>query len=194
MLVPDPGFGDDDRSGGRIDLREVELPAYEPKPMDVAKHVRQGIAMLTTTATSIREFSAAHRPRPGAPVVETRRGESVEIMRTCPIRPHTTGRLVESGQLLAQPVRGLAIDQSTLRNNRLDYVWQARLRTGLLRRRRARLQITSTPSTNLTILALIPSRPTILGSRRFVARGVRSVGELAGRIEHLATPDLGPSR
>lgn len=116
---------------------------------------------------------------------ERRRGDSVEIVQTCHVRPAATESLVDAGGLDALRLSRLRLGADHERRGRADYVWRARLRTGVVGGRLAVLHIRSTPSANLTVLELIPERPRWFGTRRFVTSGVRCIDELAKRIELL---------
>ena len=65
--------------------------------------------------------------------------------------------------------------------------WKASVHTGRFRRRRpAELTVHPSPSSNLTVLELIPDRPRRFRTKRFVHTGVEAVDLLGRRLSRAA--------
>lgn len=184
LLVPDDGTGTDEEvlAGVAVESRSLT------EPFDLGEHATRVAHRVAVGIDHVRRFRARSGPRPGAITQDRRRGDDVEVVQTCHVRAAATEELVWTGRLRGLRISGLAFSDEPHREGRSAFVWHARLRTGPFARRAATLHITATPSANLTVLELIPDRRRVFGTRRFVSRGVRSVEELATRIEALALP------
>ena len=108
-------------------------------------------------------------------------------MQTCHVRPQLTEQLLLEGKLDDTRIEALALRGAPEREGPHHFKWSTRLYTGLFWWRATVLHVSSTPSSNLTILELVPKRHWKRGTRRFIKRGVRSVEALASRIESLAS-------
>ena len=104
-----------------------------------------------------------------------RRGCPEEIQITMLGHPADVTRALLHAPDLPRPTAELTIEAGSARVRRNTVTWQARLRTGMGRQRRVTLQVFGTPSSAVTVLTLVPTRPRTSPSRRFVRLGLRAM-------------------
>lgn len=127
---------------------------------------------------------AGRRMRPGpSATASTRAGTKSEIIWPVLLDPRRAWEFAGSGQLFAEPIPRLQVDQGP-RPLRATYpVWTVSLRTGWVTRRAAQLQLSASPSFNVTVLVLLPVAPRRTGNRSFLRAGLPAIEVLARRLQ-----------
>ena len=121
-------------------------------------------------------------PHPAA-VASTRQGSRSEIIRPVLLDPWYAWEVAGSGQLFVEPIARLRIDRGQNTSQTAYPSWRASLRTGWVKRRSAKLQVSASPSFNVTVLELIPASPRRTGNRSFLRVGLPAIEEIARRLE-----------
>jgi hypothetical protein len=156
--------------------------------------LRRAVTVLHDGLDHARRFHAKAGPRMGPSthsVASTREGSKSEIIRPILLDPSRAWEVAGSGQLFADPIPRLSIDRGPDSAHAAYPVWTASLRTGWVTHRSARLQVTASPSFNVTVLELIPATPRRIGNRSFLRVGLPVVEELARRLEASRTHNRG---
>ena len=146
-----------------------------------------------------RRHGAARRPRPRPSV--PRQGGPSDGLAPDRRRHHPRGNEVgDHPARPARPVAGLggrriwcscspsrspdsASTAGRTRRQSTYPSWTASLRTGWVKHRAAQLQVSASPSFNVTVLELIPATPRRTGNRSFLRVGLPVIEELARRLE-----------
>ena len=159
--------------------------------MPVGDQLRKAVTALHDGIDHARQFHAKAGPRMGShptTVAATCQGTKSEIIRPVLLDPWQAWEVAGSGRLFAEPISRLSIDREPKPSHTTYPVWTASLRTGWIKRRAARLQVSASPSFNVTVLELIPATPRRMGSRSFLRVGLPVIEELARRLEAAGTP------
>ena len=152
----------------------------------------QGRHRICTTASTTPASSTPRRarawdrtrPRSRPPA----RAPKSEIIRPVLLDPWQAWEVAGSGQLFAEPIPRLRIDRGPkLAARRRIRCGPASLRTGWVKHRTAQLQVSASPSFNVTVLELIPATPRRTGNRSFLRVGLPVIEELARRLEATRT-------
>ncbi|HEX4980716.1 MAG TPA: hypothetical protein VFV63_03420 [Ilumatobacteraceae bacterium] len=157
----------------------------------VGDQLRKAVTVLHGGLEHARRFHAKSGPRMGphpTTVATTREGTKSEIIRPVLLDPWQAWEVAGSGRLFAEPIPRLKIDRGPKPSPSTYPVWTASLRTGWVKHRAAQLQVSASPSFNVTVLELIPVTPRRTGSRSFLRVGLPVVEELARRLEAARTP------
>jgi hypothetical protein len=85
--------------------------------------------------------------------------------------------------MLFRSVTAVEVDETSRASSRKQITWDATVRTTPWTRRRARLRLYGSPSSNVTVLTLTPVRSRRRGARRFLRAGLGSLFEWRDRIE-----------
>ncbi len=135
---------------------------------------------------------AGHRPggyadRADSPVghgsTVARRGSVEDVVAPVYVAPATASRILHSGEPFDTPVPGLNVDLASLAVGDQGSSWKATVRYGRFgRTRQARLRAYPSPSANLTVLELVPTRQSIVMTTAFVRIGVPAIATLGSRI------------
>ncbi len=130
-------------------------------------------------------YRARPGQRPGG--YQDRKGRSggqEDVMTPVPVLPGIASRALHSGVVFSQPIPGLLIDETSLESDARGSSWKATVECGRFRRRprKATLRAYPTPSLNLTILELVPTRPRLIHTRSFVQVGVGAIVTLSERL------------
>jgi hypothetical protein len=153
----------------------------EPEPPRPTEEVL--LETARTVVGHLQERSATPGFRPGGHHDRpTRLGDRGEVIQSLLIRPAATTRIVGRGDLFEPPLPRLRIDEAMVERSGSGFAWPATVRTGLFSRTRATLSIHPSPSTNLTVLELLPRRMRRWQSRSFVRAGVIAVDQLGDRL------------
>jgi hypothetical protein len=160
----------------------------EPTPEAVAVDVWEQMEPVAEPSHEPRHFRAKAGSRLGTTGGRVARRRSPEdVVQPSSIRPHAAERAILDGSLFTEPLPRLDVDQRSLVINHFGATWKTTLRTGFLRRRHARLRIYPSPSQNLTVLALIPTRRRRSHGERFVRNGVSAIQTLSRRLERVSS-------
>jgi hypothetical protein len=157
----------------------------------VGDQLRKAVTALHGGIDQARQFHAKAGPRMGShptTVATTREGTKSEIIRPVLLDPWQAWELAGSGRLFDTPIPRLSIDHVASPAQSTYPVWTASLRTGWVKHRAARLQVSASPSFNVTVLELIPVTPRRTGSRSFLRVGLPVIEELARRLEAARAP------
>jgi hypothetical protein len=176
---------------------EPRRPAHQGPTPDgeapVGDQLRRAVTVLHDGLDHARRFHARSGPRMGAipaAVATTREGTKSEIIRPVLIDPWRAWEVAGSGQLFAEPIPRLRIDQGPRPSQTTYPVWTASLRTGWMTRRAAQLQVSASPSFNVTVLELIPAARRRIGNRSFLRVGLPVIEEVARRLETDRSPQV----
>ena len=92
------------------------------------------------------------------------------------------------GTPLEPQIRGLRVAVASKVADHRGVTWKASVRPAFSpRRRRARLRVYPSPSTNITFIELIPDRPRRRRSAGFIRSGVRITEALGNRLIAVTT-------
>jgi hypothetical protein len=152
--------------------------------------LRKAVTALHGGVDHARQFHAKAGPRMGShptTIATTREGTKSEIIRPVLLDPWQAWEVAGSGQLFAEPIPRLRIDRGPKSPHATYPMWTASLRTGWVTHRTAQLQVSASPSFNVTVLELIPSTPRRTGNRSFLRVGLPVIEELARRLEATRT-------
>lgn len=135
----------------------------------------------------LREFRAAPGVRPGVQLTTVvRSGHREEICQPVLVPPNAAQHIFLTDVLFADHTR-IDVDESSRRVEGDTVTWQAKVPVGrFIRARRAELTVHPSPSSNLTVLELIPQRPRRFRTKRFVRAGVEAVDGLGRRLSRTA--------
>jgi len=156
----------------------------------VGDQLRRAVTVLHDGLDHARRFHAKAGPRMGPPptgVASTRQGSKSEIIRPVLLDPWRAWEVAGSGQLFAKPIPRLRIVRGQNPSPTAYPSWAATLRTGWLKHRDAKLQVSASPSFNVTVLELVPATPRRTGNRSFLRVGLPAIEELARRLEATRT-------
>ena len=135
------------------------------------------------------QVSPTYRARPGRRPggYEDRKGRSggrEDVMTPVAVLPGIASRVLHSGALFQHPIPGLSVDRESLESDAGGSSWKATVECGRFRRRprKATLRAYPTPSLNLTVLELVPTRPRLIHTRSFVDVGVQAIVTLSERL------------
>lgn len=151
----------------------------------VGDQFRQAVTVRHGGLDHALRFHARVGPRMGpgrSATASTRKGTKSEIIWPVLLDPRRAWEFAGSGQLFAEPIPRLQVDREP-RPSRATYpVWTVSLRTGWVTRRAAQLQLSASPSFNVTVLELLPAAPRRTGNRSFLRAGLPAIEELARRL------------
>jgi hypothetical protein len=160
-------------------------PVAPPQPTetDAAEALSDIGHWLAHRIDVARDVKAAPGPRLGPEVDQTRRtGSAEEVVAPVLIRPQVAVTAVRRGEVADDHVGGMRIQHDSIQTNGTSCTWQATLRTGLFRERKATLRISPSPSGNVTVLQLVPRSPRRIRTRSFVEAGVPAIQELSEQL------------
>lgn len=171
----------------------TELPAEEPPDeVDVGELVRDAGHRIGAAVEHAREFRASPGRRLGAGAGSglgstRRRGGPEEVQTPVAVRPELALRLASTDAVLYQGIGAISVDTSTVsaeaHASGIGRVsCSVRVRTGSVMRRRASLRIRPSPSNNLTIIELVPTRAPWFRTGAFLRAAVPAVRELGDRL------------
>lgn len=170
---------------GRLHGHEDQLPTA----LDIIRMVRDAARELHDQARSERARTAANRPGPSM-LQSDRKGAGDDIIHAVRADPAVAISAMLAGGPLRPPIGGLRVAPASLVADHRGLTWLAWVRPrGSARRRRVRLRVYPSPSTNVTFIELIPDRPRRRRSAAFIRTGARIAESLGNR---LLTLDPGP--
>lgn len=182
---------DDD---GRLRAEEDHLPTA----LDIIRMVREAAREIHNQAKADRALAVANRPGPSM-LQSDRKGAGDDIIHAVRADPVIAITAMLGGSPLDPPIPGLRVALSSKVTDHRGVTWAASVRPPCSpRRRRARLRVYPSPSTNVTFIELIPDRPRRRRSRGFIRAGVRIGETLGNRLIALAgappppSPEVGP--
>ena len=162
------------------------MPRDPTNVTPVGDQLRRAVTVLHDGLDHARRFHAKAGPRMGphpAAVASTREGSKSDIIRPILLDPWRAWEVAGSGQLFTEPIPRLRIGRGQNPSPTAYPSWPASLRTGWLKHRAAQLQVSASPSFNVTVLELIPATPRRTGNRSFLRVGLPAIEELARRLE-----------
>jgi hypothetical protein len=127
-----------------------------------------------TSAPPARSVGFEQRGRAGYPE---------EIQLTLRSRPREAKQAAAGMTELDSTVRRLRVDASTMRATDRELSWDVVLRAPLWRRRRATLRLFASPSSNVSVLTLVPTKPHRVARKHFIRAGVRALAAVCERID-----------
>jgi len=131
------------------------------------------------------EYKARPGQRPGG--YDDRKGRSggrEDVVAPVPVLPGVASHVLHDGSVFTPPIPGIEIELTSLQIDARGSTWAASVRCGRLRprTRRATLRAYPSPSSNLTILELVPTGPRLVHTGSFVNAGVEIVSTLGRRL------------
>lgn len=161
-------------------LRSDEDPL--PTALDVIRMVRDAAREMHNQAKADRALAVANRPGPSM-LQSDRKGAGDDIIHAVRADPVLAITAMLAGDPLDPPIRGLRVAVGTRVADHRGVTWKASVRGSFSpRRRRARLRVYPSPSTNVTFIELIPDRPRRRRSAGFIRAGVRITEALGNRL------------
>ncbi len=159
-----------------------------PTALEIVRMVRDAARDVQAQARADRALAAAHRPGP-AIRASHRKGAGDTVIHAVLADPEIALSALLDGAALAPPIGRLRLDADSRVVDHRGITWRATVRLSATpMRRRARLRIYPSPSTNVTFMELLPERPRRRASDRFVRSGVRIVETLGNRLLSIAGP------
>lgn len=140
-----------------------------------------GPLMVDDVGVQHRRRGDGGRSGPGIDQARTA-GCREEIQVALLAHPVVAAELIEDLKLLAD-VSGLQVDTSSRESVRKQITWSASVRTTPWSRRRSRLRLYGSPSSNVTVLTLTPIRSRRWGARLFLRVGLASMFTVRKRVE-----------
>ncbi len=135
-------------------------------------------------ARELARLSAKPQPHAGVGVDRPRRtGHVEEVIVTLAAPPPVIRRAALCDELHDTDVARLHIDRASRTVSRREVRWKARLRTGLFRHRGATLRFYTSPSTNVSVLSLVPVHPHKVYTGAFIRAGLRALGEMTAQLD-----------
>lgn len=113
----------------------------------------------------------------------SRSGHAEEIQLTLRSRPAVAQPTASEMDDLDSTARRLRVDANTLRRNERELSWDAVLRAPIWRRRRATLKLFASPSSNVSVLTLVPTKPHRVARRHFLRTGIRALENVCRLID-----------
>ena len=80
-------------------------------------------------------------------------------------------------------LEGFAVETASITSRRYELAWDARIALWPWEHRRVRLRLYASPSLNVTVLALSPTKSRAAARRRFLHVGNRVMNELRDRLD-----------
>ena len=112
-----------------------------------------------------------------------RNGGREDVVAPVPVDPIHALRALSGGGIFSQPISEVMVDVSSLKIDPRGLSWVVSVDCGRLGgRRQASLWAYSSPSSNLTVLELVPARPRLIFTNAFIDAGVRAVSTLSLRL------------
>jgi hypothetical protein len=105
------------------------------------------------------------------------------VIVTLAAPPSVVRRAAVGDELHSVPVRLLTIDRASRSIRPREVRWRAQLRTGWIRRRAATLRFYTSPSTNVSVLSLVPARPHRVYTGAFIRAGLRALAEISEQLD-----------
>lgn len=181
------GFGRDDAMGASDDGAEFEMYVIEA-PAEPDDHPfadaldawRHAFAAVQDHAREINSPGGFIAPPADFPTLT---GFREDIQLPLHADPRAVTTVAVEGGLFARDVRGLRVDEASLRTHKTELAWDATLRTSPWRRRPAVLRISPSPSLHVTVVRLTPLKSQRIATRAFIRAGLRATFELAARLE-----------
>ena len=169
-------FAVDDQ--GRLHTDQDHLPTA----LDIIRMVRDTAREMHNQAKADRALAVANRPGPSM-LQSDRKGAGDDIIHAVRADPVVSITGMLGGGPLDPPIRGLQVALATKVTDHRGVTWTASVRPSFSpRRRRARLRVSPSPSTNVTFIELIPDRPRRRRSAGFIRAGVRITEALGNRL------------
>lgn len=161
-----------------------------PTALDVIRMVRDAAREMHNQAKADRALAVANRPGPSM-LQSDRKGAGDDIIHAVRADPVAAITAMLGGGPLNPPIPGLRVALATKVTDHRGVTWTASVRPAFsIRRRRARLRVYPSPSTNVTFIELIPDRPRRRRSGGFVRAGVRISEALGNRLIAVAATPL----
>lgn len=158
--------------------------AGDPRPRRTIADVRR--AWRAALESEAPDPTGRHRLAPRA-VQGTGRpsthGHRDEIVATARARPEHAVAAAVRPDFFVPPIDRLHVDRSSIRTRRYELTWEARLTLRIWHRRPVRLRLYSSPSHNVTVLALSPVKARAAARRRFLRIGNRTLAEVRDRLD-----------
>lgn len=140
-----------------------------------------GLLVVDDAGLQHRRRGDGARSGPGIDQARTA-GCREEIQVALLAHPVVAAELIDDLKLLAD-VKGLRVDDTSRESVRKQITWTATVRTTPWSRRRARLRLYGSPSSNVTVLTLTPVRSRRWGARLFLRIGLASMFTVRRRVE-----------
>ena len=184
---------------GRNDIATEELPELEvfvvdedghlhaeqdplPTALDIIRMVREAAREMHNQAKAERALATATRPGPSMQQSD-RKGAGDDVIHAVRADPEVAITAMLDGTPLEPQIRGLRVAVASKVADHRGVTWKASVRPAFSpRRRRARLRVYPSPSTNITFIELIPDRPRRRRSAGFIRSGVRITEALGNRL------------
>ena len=113
----------------------------------------------------------------------SRSGYPEEIQLTLRSRPRIAKQAAAGMAEFDSTARRLRVDASTMRESDRELSWDVVLRAPLWRRRRATLRLFASPSSNVSVLTLVPTKPHRVAHKHFIRAGLRALAAVCERID-----------
>jgi hypothetical protein len=112
-----------------------------------------------------------------------REGGREDVVMPVPMKPYEAGSALATADFFARPLPHLVVDPVSLEVDHRGYTWRAEVRCRRLAPSRpATLRVYPSPSGNLTIVELVPTRPGRIPTSSFIRAGVEALTALGLRL------------
>lgn len=174
------------------DLPAIDVVAIdsdgEPITEDAPYTARELIRSALESSSDLQpepSVSTISGPNSAKPQLSRSRGCSEEVIAASLADPHRSVGAALDGILLEGGLPGLRLDAHLIEVEGARWGAALPVRVGTIPGlgRRATLRIFPSPSTNLTVVQLVPQHPRRLGLGMFVWTGVRAVKALCKRLD-----------
>ncbi|MDX2379654.1 MAG: hypothetical protein QNM02_07840 [Acidimicrobiia bacterium] len=189
-LRPVGSNADDNRSGwAPVDPNCSHDSATPDAPLDADGHARSltefvDPQLVDAIADWHRQYVTSAPPSRAVGFERrSRSGHAEEIQLTLRSRPALAQPTACEMRDLDSTARRLRVDASTLRHNKRELTWDAVLLAPIWRRRRATLKLFASPSSNVSVLTLVPTKPHRVARKHFLRAGIRALEDVCRRID-----------
>ncbi|MEM7285941.1 MAG: hypothetical protein AAF480_06280 [Actinomycetota bacterium] len=153
-----------------------------PTALDIIRMVRDAALEIHNQAKADRAMATANRPGPSMQQSD-RKGAGDDVIHAVRADPEIAITAMLDATPLSPPIRGLQVTIASRVADHRGVTWKASVRPPFSpRRRRARLRVYPSPSTNITFIELIPDRPRRRRSAGFIRAGNRITEILGNRL------------
>jgi hypothetical protein len=185
----DADAGDERSMWAPVDPAESDGQVAVDAPLDVEHHARSltefvDPELVDAIAEWHRQYVTSAPPARAVGFERrSRSGHAEEIQLTLRSRPRVAQPTACEMGDLDSTARRLRVDASTLRHNERELSWDAVLRAPIWRRRKVTLKLFASPSSNVSVVTLVPMKPHRVARKHFLRTGIRALEAVSRHID-----------